>query len=423
MDMYSLTHESVYLDDAMASFEAAVNCKAASASARFGAARSWASYADKFSHESALGAYRAAIELLPRLAMLGLDLQSRRHALISSSDGLARDAAACAIKLGQYDRAVELLEEGRGVFWSQALTLRTPMTDLHDIAPELEERLRCISFALEQGSLRDVSRNMSDSPQKVMSMEKEASHFQDLGDEWLATLEEVRQLEGFKDFLRPSRLSTLRGAAAKGPVVILNASEAGCSALILNSTGVRHLPFLQLTFTTVTTLVKLIQSAIASDGKDVSAIESNHAHVERLVQQMPLLSGTLQLLRLPLESRHIKRVSDIATTPDDIFRYVLAILWESIIEPVIRELNLEVILFFYYLDYFVSELTTSCRNRMYRPMCGGALQDRSLCSQYMLQVYTSPIGRKAFPITLFRRTRPPSVYFSATYPILPARSR
>jgi hypothetical protein len=271
--------------------------------------------------------------------------------LTSGSDGLARDAAACAIQSGQYDRAVELLEEGRGVFWSQALTLRTPMTDLHGVAPELEKRLRCISFALEQGSLRDAARNMFDSPQKVMSMEQEASHFKDLDNEWLATLEEVRRLEGFEDFLRTSRLSTLRGAAAKGPVVILNASEADCSALILSSTGVRHLPFLQLTFTNVTTLVKLIQSAIASDGRDASTLESNHIHVEHLVQQMPLLSGIQQLLRSPLESRHIKRVSDIATTPDDIFRYVLAILWESVIEPVIRELNLEVIV---YLDYSFS---------------------------------------------------------------------
>jgi hypothetical protein len=185
-------------------------------------------------------------------------------------------------------------------------------------------------------------------------MEQEASHFQKLDKEWLATLEEVRRLEGFQDFLRTSQLSTLQGAAAKGPVVILNASEAGCSALILSSTGVRHLPFLELTFTSVTTLVKLIQSAIGSDGRDASALESNRIHVERLVQQMPLLSETLQLLRFPLESRHIQRISNIATTPDDIFRYVLAILWESVIEPVIRELNLEVIVCFYYLDYLFS---------------------------------------------------------------------
>jgi tetratricopeptide (TPR) repeat protein len=160
MDAYSHTHEPEHLKNAMAAFEAAVKCETASALRRFEVARLWAGHADESRHESALGAYHAAIELLPRLAMLGLDLQSRQHALTSNSDGLARDAAACAVRAGQYDSAVELLEEGRAVFWSQALALRTPMADLRDVAPELEQRLRRISFALEQGSLRDASRNL-----------------------------------------------------------------------------------------------------------------------------------------------------------------------------------------------------------------------------------------------------------------------
>jgi len=68
-----------------------------------------------------------------------LGLQARQQALASGSDGLARDAAACAIRLVQYGEAVELLEAGRGVFWSQALQLRTPMADLHDMAPDIEK--------------------------------------------------------------------------------------------------------------------------------------------------------------------------------------------------------------------------------------------------------------------------------------------
>jgi hypothetical protein len=56
---------------------------------------------------------------------------------------------------------------------------------------------------------------------------------------------------------------------------------------------------------------------------------------------MPSLSETLQMLRLPLE-RHVSRVSDMSRQPDDIFRYVLAVLWESVVEPVIQSLNLQV---------------------------------------------------------------------------------
>jgi hypothetical protein len=246
---------------------------------RFLTAKSWANHADS-NHESALDAYQAAIELLPRLAMLGLDLQSRRHALTSGSDGLARDAAACAVRSGQYEMSVELLEAGRGVFWSQALQLRTPMTNLRDAAPELEEKLRHISLALERGSFRDVSGNLPNTPHKVIPIEQEATHFLRLNEKWLAALEEVRQLNGFQEFLRPSRLSTLQGAVVNDPVAILNISTTGCVALILSPTSVKHVPIPHLSFTEVTILVKLIRHAIALDGRDAPLLESTRACVK-----------------------------------------------------------------------------------------------------------------------------------------------
>ena len=55
-----------------------------------------------------------------------------------------------AIQSGQYNQAIKLLEESHGVFWSQALQLRTLKTDLGYVAPELEEKLRGISLALDE---------------------------------------------------------------------------------------------------------------------------------------------------------------------------------------------------------------------------------------------------------------------------------
>lgn len=54
--------------------------------------------------------------------------------------------------------------------------------------------------------------------------------------------------------------------------------------------------------------------------------ESNHTHVYSLVEQLPLLSDTLHLLRLPLE-QHVKQVLD---TFEDLFQYVLALPWEEV---------------------------------------------------------------------------------------------
>jgi hypothetical protein len=89
------TDESEYLDNDMAAFKMAVMCEAASAPLCFHAAKSWVHCVDAADsmHESALDAYQAVIELLPILAMFGLDMQSCHEALMSGSGGLASDAA------------------------------------------------------------------------------------------------------------------------------------------------------------------------------------------------------------------------------------------------------------------------------------------------------------------------------------------
>ncbi|KAF8501295.1 CHAT domain-containing protein, partial [Gautieria morchelliformis] len=340
MSMTAYTHfnDSGDLQSAMDAFRKAVACETAPTSQRFRAAREWARHADS-SHDSALDAYQAAIELLPRLAMLSLDLSSRQQALTSGTDGLARAAAACAIESGQFERAVELLEEGRAVFWSQALQLRTPMTALRKVAPGLEETLRDISLELEQGSLRDVSRGMSDNSQRRMSMEREAVRLRRLNDKWLATVEDVRQLKGFEDFLRPRQISTLLGAAVEGPVVILNAGKARCAALILTSlSGIQHVP-LPLTFADVTALVDLMRIATAPGHRDPSHSASIRLHVDGLLQQI-LPPTILQLMRQSLESRYMTQVQPNHEYND--FQMVLAVLWESVVRPVFHSLGLEV---------------------------------------------------------------------------------
>ena len=84
------------LEAATMAFRAAVKYNYTPASQRFHAARLWARHADAY-HESALEAYQAAIKLLPQLAVLDMDLQSRQEVLLSRSNGLACNAAACAI--------------------------------------------------------------------------------------------------------------------------------------------------------------------------------------------------------------------------------------------------------------------------------------------------------------------------------------
>ena len=72
----------------------------------------------------AVGAYTQTIGLLDALAPSGLDPVGQQLQLDSVS-GLGPDAAACCVRAGDADRAIELFERGRGILLGQALDTRT----------------------------------------------------------------------------------------------------------------------------------------------------------------------------------------------------------------------------------------------------------------------------------------------------------
>jgi len=86
----SQDNDSEYLDQAMSSFLAATQCLSKAASYHLKIAKTWIHYADViYQHSSAIDAYHAALQALPQLAALSLDIQSRHKALTVGSDGLA----------------------------------------------------------------------------------------------------------------------------------------------------------------------------------------------------------------------------------------------------------------------------------------------------------------------------------------------
>lgn len=86
-----------YLEGAMENYALATQSYSESPSRRYNIARKWAGYADAYHRPSALEAYDIALQILPQVAGLTMDKQSRQEALNTRSDGLARNASTCAI--------------------------------------------------------------------------------------------------------------------------------------------------------------------------------------------------------------------------------------------------------------------------------------------------------------------------------------
>jgi tetratricopeptide (TPR) repeat protein len=107
--------------DAIDTARQAVAVAAAPASTRAQAALSWAQLATETADwPEAIRAYEAEAELLPQLAPLSLARTDQEFQL-SQVAGFGPRAAACCLELGRAERALELLEQGRGILLAQAL--------------------------------------------------------------------------------------------------------------------------------------------------------------------------------------------------------------------------------------------------------------------------------------------------------------
>lgn len=199
----------------------------------------------------ALADYREAVELLQLLAWRGMDRRSGEEAL-SRVAGLASEAAAAALAAGRPEEAVELLESGRTMLWSQLLDNRSDLRAIRAQNPELARELEAVRTAIDAvdspvtsditaamtGGIPDLTQV---TPRVTDSGQRYALHTR-----WNALVERVRGLPGLAGFLRPTPLADLLPPPGTGPVVIINVSSLRCDALIVDSSGVRCLPLERL---------------------------------------------------------------------------------------------------------------------------------------------------------------------------------
>ena len=97
---------------------------------------------------AACAEYTAAVDLLPQTAWHGLG-QDLRERILADRTGLGSDAAAAHIAAGAPERALELLEQSRGVLWSQRLARRFVDARLEAELPDQAMRLRGLTGALD----------------------------------------------------------------------------------------------------------------------------------------------------------------------------------------------------------------------------------------------------------------------------------
>ncbi|WP_052745252.1 CHAT domain-containing tetratricopeptide repeat protein [Streptomyces sp. WM6386] len=184
-------------------------------------------------------AYEDAVALLPVLTPRNLTDTDTEHTLTALS-GLACDAAACHVAAGDPERALALLELGRGVLLGRGLQGRDDMSELARQDPHTAERLLALRTALDTPAPATADR-LTDGATAA-----DTRHV--LAGQWHDLLTEIRTTRpGFRHFLQPPPVSDLLAQADAGPVVVVNVSRFRCDALLLTRGGLRVVPLPELT--------------------------------------------------------------------------------------------------------------------------------------------------------------------------------
>ncbi|OCB86599.1 hypothetical protein A7U60_g6277 [Sanghuangporus baumii] len=234
------------LEECIQVLNLAADQKFSNSPSRFEAARRWAEIARSHDHQSLFEAYKAAMPLLQRALTVRSTLPAQHRLLssISHLHSLALDAASSAIDKDDFRQALEFLEQGRSLLWTQMRGFRIPLEQLSRADKTLSERfgdcnrrLEAIIASSDSPTTCSITggdsiRALSTSQEKILADKKSVQMWQSY-DEQEAIINDIRRIPGFENFLQAAPFEVIQQAASEGPVIVLNYSKYRCDALIL----------------------------------------------------------------------------------------------------------------------------------------------------------------------------------------------
>jgi tetratricopeptide (TPR) repeat protein len=321
-----------------------------------------------------LNIYISTISLLPRVAFFGLHLHSRLQSL-AMGQSIALDGASHALNISLPERSLEILEQGRVIFWNHALRLRSPVDHVPD---EYRDRLAYLARQLEKSS--DALRDTQDSK----TIENEASQRRQQSEEFNSLLDRVRCFPGMERFLLHDEYATLAKAADRGLVVVLVSSALACHAVVVKP---------------VDDIISIPLDSMTESWLD----DSSNVWRTEVIRARSAIRDNRKMVKAVKSSRSMStRATDI-----------LERLWTCIVYPIFNSLGLEVCCFSLHgilhpeLNY---DSLDSHPLAVIDHVSGGVQLAVSLTFHFTQQVLMANNAR----ITLFRLTPPHSEVLSVS---------
>ncbi|KAH9030402.1 CHAT domain-containing protein [Lactarius pseudohatsudake] len=203
----------------------------------------WAHFARSTLHPSVSRAYESAVSLMQDALLFAPTLQ-QQHATLADpliiTHTVSLDYASYQVDLHRPEEAVETLERGRALLWSEMRRLRASIDQLQQEHPQLGREFVAISKDLEEltksippSHKLSIDDDAADNSRGVDPFGRLLLKQRELLKERDNLTSRIRALPGFDSFLTSPSFDTLRSAASSGPVIIINHSKFRSDILIL----------------------------------------------------------------------------------------------------------------------------------------------------------------------------------------------
>ena len=200
----------------------------------------WASIARSFGHPSTLTAYDRALSSMEATLTFSPTLDTQHLRLAARFDALTAlpfDYTSYLIHTGRLKQAIETLERGRALLWSEMRGLRTSIDQIRLADSNLADKFAAVNRDLETLTLAfSPIGNVDGGDIGVHGMDpfgRLVVQQQTLLDNREKLISQIQALPGFDTFLKPPSFDTLCSATSHGPVIIINHSRWRSDIVIL----------------------------------------------------------------------------------------------------------------------------------------------------------------------------------------------
>ncbi|KAH9036268.1 CHAT domain-containing protein [Lactarius hengduanensis] len=308
------------LDEMMRLFPEIVNDQSAQVSARFQFSCTWARNArhfGPFGYPSILVAYQTAMTLMQDTLVFSPTLQIQHSRLVLMNEDvrtLPLDYASYHIQMGLLEEAIEILERGRALLWSEMRGLRVSVNHLWAVDPTLAEKFAAINQDLEtvtmsvaaSDAMVETNNRSAEATDGLDSFGRLVLQQRKLLEDRNELILQIQSLPGFQNFLKAPSFDALKSAASCGPVIIINHSQWRSDIIILHSNSApSHLPTPDDFYDHASKLTDTLLSVRKDSGVDSDEYNSTLASVLKDLYQLvgkPIIER-LRELSIPEQSR------------------------------------------------------------------------------------------------------------------------